>query len=164
MPTFADRGCCVVSTTDPYSRILGFLEINYDRSIKWFLNLETREFKALVLPSWLWCLVNWIITQNQFNKTHSNNCNRVDSWVQTEEWLILRQFNGTQMQVLYGVKQKDEWTGGNMQGGSPTMTRLTKQVGAVATFLALIHETLNLNLRWDIGYYEWDNFFNFLSL
>jgi hypothetical protein len=23
---FADRGCCVVSTTDPYGRILGFLD------------------------------------------------------------------------------------------------------------------------------------------
>jgi hypothetical protein len=25
-PTFADRGCHVVSVTDPYGRILGFLE------------------------------------------------------------------------------------------------------------------------------------------
>jgi hypothetical protein len=25
VPTFADRGCCIVSTTDPYGRILGFL-------------------------------------------------------------------------------------------------------------------------------------------
>jgi hypothetical protein len=27
--TFADEGCCVVSTTDPYGRILGFLDRNY---------------------------------------------------------------------------------------------------------------------------------------
>jgi hypothetical protein len=26
MPTFADRGCRVVRTTDPYGRILGFLD------------------------------------------------------------------------------------------------------------------------------------------
>jgi CBS-domain-containing membrane protein len=26
VPTFADRGCHVVSVTDPYGRILGFLE------------------------------------------------------------------------------------------------------------------------------------------
>jgi hypothetical protein len=26
MPTFVDRGCCVVSTTDPCGRILGFLD------------------------------------------------------------------------------------------------------------------------------------------
>jgi CBS-domain-containing membrane protein len=26
MPTFADRGCHVVSVTDPYGRILGFLD------------------------------------------------------------------------------------------------------------------------------------------
>jgi hypothetical protein len=25
-PTSADRGCCVISTTDPYGRILGFLD------------------------------------------------------------------------------------------------------------------------------------------
>jgi hypothetical protein len=26
VPTFVDRGCCVVSTTNPYARILGFLD------------------------------------------------------------------------------------------------------------------------------------------
>jgi hypothetical protein len=26
MATFADRGCCVVSTMEPYGRILGFLD------------------------------------------------------------------------------------------------------------------------------------------
>jgi hypothetical protein len=26
VPTFANGGCCVVSTTDPYGRILGFLD------------------------------------------------------------------------------------------------------------------------------------------
>jgi hypothetical protein len=26
MPTFAVRGCCVIRTTDPYGRILGFLD------------------------------------------------------------------------------------------------------------------------------------------
>jgi hypothetical protein len=29
MPTFADRGCHVVSLTDPYGRILGFLDRIY---------------------------------------------------------------------------------------------------------------------------------------
>jgi CBS-domain-containing membrane protein len=28
VPTFADRGCHVVSVTDPYGRILGFLDRN----------------------------------------------------------------------------------------------------------------------------------------
>jgi hypothetical protein len=26
VPTFADRGCCILSTVDPYGRILGFLD------------------------------------------------------------------------------------------------------------------------------------------
>jgi hypothetical protein len=26
MPTFVDRGCCVVSATDPHGRILGFID------------------------------------------------------------------------------------------------------------------------------------------
>jgi hypothetical protein len=38
VPTFADRGCHVVSATDPYGRILGFL----DRS---------RYFSVFVLPT-----------------------------------------------------------------------------------------------------------------
>jgi hypothetical protein len=35
VPTFADRGCDVVSVTDPYGRILGFL----DRSRYFFLQV-----------------------------------------------------------------------------------------------------------------------------
>jgi hypothetical protein len=34
MPTFADRGCHVVSVTDPYGRILGFLDRSHYFSIK----------------------------------------------------------------------------------------------------------------------------------
>jgi hypothetical protein len=34
LPTFADRGCHVVSVTDPYGRILGFLDRNHYFSIK----------------------------------------------------------------------------------------------------------------------------------
>jgi hypothetical protein len=34
MPTFEDRGCHVVSMTDPYGRILGFLDRNRYFSIK----------------------------------------------------------------------------------------------------------------------------------
>jgi hypothetical protein len=34
LPTFADRGCHVVSVTDPYSRILGFLDRSRYFSIK----------------------------------------------------------------------------------------------------------------------------------
>jgi hypothetical protein len=33
-PTFADRGCHVVSVTDPYGRILGFLDRSRYFSIK----------------------------------------------------------------------------------------------------------------------------------
>jgi hypothetical protein len=35
LPTFADRGCCVVSATDPPGRILGFL----DRSRYYFFQV-----------------------------------------------------------------------------------------------------------------------------
>jgi CBS-domain-containing membrane protein len=34
LPTFADRGCHVVSVTDPYGRILGFLDRSRYFSIK----------------------------------------------------------------------------------------------------------------------------------
>jgi hypothetical protein len=34
LPTFADRGCHVVSVTDPYGRILGFLDRSLYFSIK----------------------------------------------------------------------------------------------------------------------------------
>jgi hypothetical protein len=34
VPTFADKGCHVVSVTDPYGRILGFLDRNRYFSIK----------------------------------------------------------------------------------------------------------------------------------
>jgi hypothetical protein len=34
LPTFADRGCHVVSVTDPYGRILGFLDRRQYFSIK----------------------------------------------------------------------------------------------------------------------------------
>jgi hypothetical protein len=34
LPTFADRGCHVVSVTDPYGRILGFLDRSCSFSIK----------------------------------------------------------------------------------------------------------------------------------
>jgi hypothetical protein len=34
LPTFADKGCHVVSVTDPYGRILGFLDRSSYFSIK----------------------------------------------------------------------------------------------------------------------------------
>jgi hypothetical protein len=34
VPTLVDRGCCVVSTTDPYCRILGFLDQSYTLLLK----------------------------------------------------------------------------------------------------------------------------------
>jgi hypothetical protein len=34
LPTFADRGCQVVSVTDPYGRIMGFLDSSRYFSIK----------------------------------------------------------------------------------------------------------------------------------
>jgi hypothetical protein len=38
LQTFADRGCHVVSVTDPYCRILGFLDRNHYFSIKQLLS------------------------------------------------------------------------------------------------------------------------------
>jgi hypothetical protein len=38
LPTFADRGCHVVSVTDPYGRILGFLDRSRYFSIKYLLS------------------------------------------------------------------------------------------------------------------------------
>jgi hypothetical protein len=38
LPTFADRGCHVVSVTDPYGRILGFLDRSHYFSIKQLLS------------------------------------------------------------------------------------------------------------------------------
>jgi hypothetical protein len=50
VPTFADRGCHVVRVTDPYDRILGFL----DRSRYYFLQvapqLHLRGWMDLVVP------------------------------------------------------------------------------------------------------------------
>jgi hypothetical protein len=36
MPTFADGDCCVISTTDPYGRVLGFLDRSHFRSERKF--------------------------------------------------------------------------------------------------------------------------------
>jgi hypothetical protein len=38
LPTFADRGCHVVSVTDPYGRILGFIERSRYFTIKYLLS------------------------------------------------------------------------------------------------------------------------------
>jgi hypothetical protein len=38
VPTFADRGCHVISVTDPYGRILGFLDRSRYFSIKLLLS------------------------------------------------------------------------------------------------------------------------------
>jgi hypothetical protein len=38
LPTFVDKGCHVVSVTDPYGRILGFLDRSRYFSIKWLLS------------------------------------------------------------------------------------------------------------------------------
>jgi hypothetical protein len=38
LPTFADKGCHVVSVTDPYGRILGFLDRSRYFSIKYLLS------------------------------------------------------------------------------------------------------------------------------
>jgi hypothetical protein len=40
VPTFADRGCCVVSITDPHGRILGFL----DRSRYYFFKVAPQLY------------------------------------------------------------------------------------------------------------------------
>jgi CBS-domain-containing membrane protein len=40
LPTFADRGCHVVSVTDPYGRILGFL----DRSRYFFFQVAPQLY------------------------------------------------------------------------------------------------------------------------
>jgi hypothetical protein len=38
VPTFSDTGCDVVSVTDPYGRILGFLDRSRYFSSKWLFN------------------------------------------------------------------------------------------------------------------------------
>jgi hypothetical protein len=43
LPNFADTGCHVVSVTDPYSRILGFLDYYY-----YYYLLELRRARILV--------------------------------------------------------------------------------------------------------------------
>jgi hypothetical protein len=40
VPTFADRGCCVVSATDPHGHILGFL----DRSRYYFFQVDPQLY------------------------------------------------------------------------------------------------------------------------
>jgi hypothetical protein len=42
VPTFADRGCHVVNVTDPYGRILGFLDLSRYFSLKKLLNYTPR--------------------------------------------------------------------------------------------------------------------------
>jgi hypothetical protein len=43
LPTFGDRGCCVVSATDPPSRILGFL----DQSCYYFFHVDANMVLGL---------------------------------------------------------------------------------------------------------------------
>jgi hypothetical protein len=59
LPTFADKGCHVVSVTDPSSRILGFLDRSRYFSIKYLLSctheaewtpFQTHYFFFLVVP------------------------------------------------------------------------------------------------------------------
>jgi hypothetical protein len=49
MPTFADRGCHVVSETDTYGRILGFL----DRSYYYFLQVAPYLYSEAEWTSFL---------------------------------------------------------------------------------------------------------------
>jgi hypothetical protein len=51
MTTFADRGCYVVSVTDPYSRILGFLGRNRYFSFKYLLTCthEAEWYNGLII-------------------------------------------------------------------------------------------------------------------
>jgi hypothetical protein len=52
MPAFADRGCHVVSVTDPYGRITGFLDHLYVyHSIKILLALLFHTFILYLLPT-----------------------------------------------------------------------------------------------------------------
>jgi hypothetical protein len=50
VPTLANRGCHVVSVTDPYSRILGFL----DRSRYFFFQVAPQQFLHHVRPNQLY--------------------------------------------------------------------------------------------------------------
>jgi hypothetical protein len=59
LPTFADKGCHVISVTDPYGRILGFLDRSRYFSIKYLLSctheaewtpFQTHYFFFLVVP------------------------------------------------------------------------------------------------------------------
>jgi hypothetical protein len=47
LPTFVDRGCHVVSVTDPYSRTLGFLDLQSVIKCNILLNRTRRQFMVL---------------------------------------------------------------------------------------------------------------------
>jgi hypothetical protein len=52
VPTFADRGCHVVSMMDPYGHILGFIFKNYKSTNKYTLNGElSKENEQFLLNS-----------------------------------------------------------------------------------------------------------------
>jgi hypothetical protein len=69
VPTFADRGCHVVSVTDPFGRVLGFLDRRHNKTKTKLLGLsprttpdegqspETQRFRALyTIVRGLWIL------------------------------------------------------------------------------------------------------------
>jgi hypothetical protein len=58
VPTFAERGCCVASTTDPYGLILGFLS----------KNIKIRICRTLILLLVLHGHETWFLTLREEHK------------------------------------------------------------------------------------------------
>jgi hypothetical protein len=75
VPTFADRGCHMVSVTDPYGRILRFLDWNLYfffqlkiRNMNWLINKKSQlslenkitiSYKAIIKPAWTYGIELW---------------------------------------------------------------------------------------------------------
>jgi hypothetical protein len=67
VPTFVDRGCHVVSVTDSYGRILGFL----DRSRNFFFQIDPQLYsRGWVDPvSWVYCYYYSYLSPRWFHDT-----------------------------------------------------------------------------------------------
>jgi hypothetical protein len=55
--TFADRGCHVVSVTDPYGRILGFLDRSVSRCFCYLFPIDTCCVFVFIRPTQWWGLL-----------------------------------------------------------------------------------------------------------
>jgi hypothetical protein len=85
VPTFADRGCCVVSATDPHGRILGLL----DRSRYYFFQVAPQ------LNSWGW--VDPVSDPLLLRKSGSARNRTRDLWICSQELWPLDHRGGTEL-------------------------------------------------------------------